>query len=135
MTIDYKALAERIDRISLGIYLTERERDDLRTVVSLLEGMAEERPVAWMRPDNRVREESFTGKQFSRGEQRPPIGTWNPLYLHTAPQPQPKRQPISEPIHGYGDYGAKILVNGEPTQMSRGMQRLWDHPLNDIVMQ
>lgn len=42
-------------------------------------------PVAWMRPDNRVREESTAGTQFSRGPNRPPIGTWIPLYTHPAP--------------------------------------------------
>lgn len=37
-------------------------------------------PVAWMRPDNRVEEESTARVQFRRGNQMPPIGTWVPLY-------------------------------------------------------
>lgn len=93
--IDYKALAGRIQQAIDAQPLTVPEvamidKADLRTVVSLLEGMAEEKPVAWMRPDNRVREESTIGKQFNRGAQCPPIGTWVPLYLHPAPQPIPE---------------------------------------------
>jgi hypothetical protein len=42
----------------------------------------EQEPVAWMRPDNRVAEESTARTQFSRGAVKPPIGTWVPLYTH-----------------------------------------------------
>ncbi|MFM2007608.1 MAG: hypothetical protein RLZZ09_3263 [Pseudomonadota bacterium] len=42
----------------------------------------EQEPVAWMRPDNRVSEESTARTQFSRGAVKPPIGTWTPLYTH-----------------------------------------------------
>lgn len=57
----------------------------LRAAIALRATLAwpEQGPVAWMRPDNRVAEESMTGKQFSRGPKEPPIGTWVPLY--TAP--------------------------------------------------
>lgn len=48
-------------------------------------------PVAWMRPDNRVAEESYSRTQFSRGRDKPPIGTWTPLY----PAP-PQRKPLTQ---------------------------------------
>ena len=48
-------------------------------------------PVAWMRHDNRVAEESYSRTQFSRGRDKPPIGTWTPLY----PAP-PQRKPLTQ---------------------------------------
>ena len=47
-------------------------------------------PVAWMRHDNRVAEESYSRTQFSRGRDKPPIGTWTPLYTSTQ-QAEPTR--------------------------------------------
>jgi hypothetical protein len=52
------------------------------TVEEPLPAQPEQEPVAWMRPDNRVAEESTARTQFSRGAVKPPIGTWVPLYTH-----------------------------------------------------
>lgn len=60
---------------------------------TLAEPMQE--PVAWMRPDNRVAEESYSRTQFSRGRDKPPIGTWMPLY--TAPPRTPLAEAAQEP--------------------------------------
>ena len=64
--------------------------DNLRAALAQQAEPAQE-PVAWMRPDNRVAEESYSRTQFSRGRDKPPIGTWTPLY--TAP---PQRHPLTE---------------------------------------
>ncbi len=63
-------------------------------IAALRAALAEEQePVAWMRPDNRVAEESTARTQFSRGAVKPPIGTWVPLYTHP---PRREWQPLTE---------------------------------------
>lgn len=62
----------------------------LRAEIARLEAAE---PVAWMRPDNRVAEESYARTQFSRGADKPPIGTWVPLY--TAPTPPSAAEPVA----------------------------------------
>jgi len=37
-------------------------------------------PIGWVKPANRVVEESTTRQEFSRGKNKPPIGTWEPVY-------------------------------------------------------
>lgn len=63
--------------------------DAARSRVEALCG-AQAKPVAWMRPDNRVAEESTARVQFSRGANMPPIGTWVPLYTDPPPSAQPE---------------------------------------------
>ena len=70
---------------------SEDMRQDVEAALRAALAEPEQDPVAWMRPDNRVAEESVTGKQFSRGPKEPPIGTWVPLY--TAPTP---RKPLTD---------------------------------------
>jgi hypothetical protein len=91
-TIDYKALTERIDLYAqLGVEGCDRWRDDLRTVVTMLNEAAEARPVAWM--------DEF-GNAFPLDAWKPAKRTylddhkngWKPLYLH--PAPQPNWQPV-----------------------------------------
>ncbi len=45
----------------------------------------------WVRPDNRVAEESNTKNQFSRGANKPPIGTWMPVFISP-----PKCKPVTD---------------------------------------
>lgn len=53
-----------------------------RAIESAVLRKLRERPAdAWMRPDNRVAEESYSRTQFSRGPDKPPIGTWRPLHI------------------------------------------------------
>lgn len=64
--------------------------NDLMGVLTQIDNMTSDltrrqaEPVAWMRPDNRVAEESYSRTQFIRGADKPPIGTWVPLYTALA---------------------------------------------------
>lgn len=73
--------------------------DDLRTVVTMLEGMADEKPALWMQ-SNHV---SWAGKQpfMARCAPTQLHPDFVPVYLRPAPQSQPV-------LSGYGDYGAAI---------------------------
>jgi len=91
--IDYKALAERIEQQAvLYDWLAEHSDEqrtwaaDLRTVVSLLEGMAEAKPALWMQ-SNHV---SWAGKQpfMARCAPTQLHPDFVPVYLRPAPQPQ-----------------------------------------------
>jgi len=72
--------------------LTKLHKDMLQEIDRL---KAAQEPVAWMRPDNRVAEESSAKIQFSRGATKPPIGTWKPLC--TCPQPAQPEPAVQEP--------------------------------------
>ena len=99
--IDYKALAERIELYaSLGVEGCDRWRDDLRTVVTMLEGMADVKPVAWMALAYSLPSQATTDEPTAI-RWRKAGGEVVPLYTHPAPQPQPV-------LSGYGDYGAAI---------------------------
>lgn len=96
--IDYKALAERIaamarsyeDRSRLARTtqedgVSERHSEcaaDLRTVVSLLEGMAEEKSVAWVEVAD-----AYEGPYSFHGQELLPTGRHS-LFMHPEPQPQ-----------------------------------------------
>ena len=103
--IDYKALAERIQSATsiveqaLFVVPASRIGGDLRTVVTMLEGMADEKPALWMQ-SNHV---SWAGKQpfMARCAPTQLHPDFVPVYLHPAPQPQPV-------LSGYSDYGAAI---------------------------
>lgn len=92
MTVDYKALAERIEHIAatgteIGVELTDEEVADLRTVVSLLDGMADA-PAMWVQSNHL----SWAGKQPSMARCAPTQlhPDFVPVYLRPAPQPQPE---------------------------------------------
>lgn len=107
--IDYKGLAGRIkclaDYTESDPAWDAAETADLRTVVSLLEGMEEEKPFAWaVRDTNPVFPEPGLWMLLQQANE--PRVSWvhhekMPLYLHPAPQPQPV-------LSGYSDYGAAI---------------------------
>ena len=104
--VNYKALAERIDLYAqLGVEGCDRWRDDLRTVVTMLNEAAAARPVAWM--------DEF-GNSFPLDAWKPAKRTylddhkngWKPLFAHPAPQPQPNpamleshRRLVEQAIH------------------------------------
>lgn len=92
MTIDYKALAERIDELSTWVaqYSHRMTEDvaDLRTVVTMLNGMAEQKPVAW-----RTRLDS--GGYFYWDREPVQIGPALAVEpLHPQPQPQPQGEVV-----------------------------------------
>jgi len=99
MTIDYKALAERLspladERASL---IVAPHIDDLRTVVSLLNGMADMEPAARIYTDAELVHRDPRWGRVCWIVPECEIDGGALLYLHPAPQPQPERQPVSEP--------------------------------------
>lgn len=97
MTIDYKALAERIRQELDKPYYTGSttmiHKDDLRTVASLLEGMADEKPVLWMQSDHvGIASRSPFMARCAPTQLHP---DFVPLFTHPAPQPPPERQPVT----------------------------------------
>lgn len=96
--IDYKALAERANEClqqweALEAWDISIEPwsflEVLRTVVSLLEGMAEQEPAMWVQSNHL----SWAGKQpfMVRCAPSQLHPDFVPLYLHPAPQPRPRR--------------------------------------------
>ena len=94
ITIDRAVVEQALEALEAGLdvnpILAGEAEEALRAALAQQAEPVQE-PVAWMRPDNRVAEESYSRTQFSRGRDKPPIGTWTPLY----PAP-PQRQPLTE---------------------------------------
>jgi len=96
--IDYKALAERVAQ--RAIYADNNADPnnkawaaDLRAVVSLLNGMADAQPVAWVDVAD-----SYGGPYVFRGKELLPAGRHD-LYTRpapAAPQVEPKREPLTD---------------------------------------
>lgn len=106
--IDYKALVERIELYaSLGVEGCDRWRADLRTVVTMLEGMADEKPALWMQ-SNHV---SWAGKQpfMARCAPTQLHPDFVPVYLRPTPQSQPTDAQIeaaeAKPVAWMDEFG------------------------------
>lgn len=99
MTIDYKALAEKLNALSERLVdseehaveaaippIAEEAAEALCTVVSLLDGMADA-PAMWVQSNHL----SWAGKQpfMARCAPTQLNPDFVPVYLHPAPQPQP----------------------------------------------
>lgn len=70
----------------------EQPRQAIAAIESAL-AQEEQEPVAWIKPVNRVAEESSVRTEFVRGPKQPPIGTWVPVY---ASPPQRKQEDDNE---------------------------------------
>jgi hypothetical protein len=95
----------------------------------------EQEPVAWMRPDNRVAEESTARTQFSRGAVKPPIGTWVPLYT-TPPRRESQaltKEDVAQNLRSRYD-AAKLLEERrqEIAQPRREWQGLTDDEISAL---
>lgn len=123
--IDYKALAERLKahaecHSNVEPYDDEQRQwaDDLRTVVSLLDGMADATPIhayEWDTYDGAVRR-SFSPAPYNGRE---PARTLM-LYLHPAPQPQP------EPIDPHMIVAEDRFPEGLPQKLVETMRDMAD---------
>lgn len=99
MKIDYRALAEKLNALSERLVdseehaveaaippIAEEAAEALCTLVSLLKGMADQEPIAWMyEHDGCMDTPIITIKRWAKCEE-----PWNesPLVPHPAPQPQ-----------------------------------------------
>lgn len=115
--IDYKALAERVAQ--RAIYADNNADPnnkawaaDLRAVVSLLNGMAEAQPVAWVDVAD-----SYEGPYTFRGRELLPAGRHD-LYTHPAPA-VPQAEPNNQQV--WMDSPASAVVSGrDDTQQGPG---------------
>lgn len=128
-TIDYKALAKRVELYAeLGVEGCDFWRTDLRTVVSLLEGMAEAEPAARIYTDAELVHRDPRWGRVCWIVPECEIDGGALLYLHPAPQPQPERHCIGndpncpcqdgDPCH-YRDHGdTKAMPIPQPQPVS-----------------
>ena len=130
--IDYKALAERIDLYAqLGVEGCDQWQNDLRAVVTMLNGMADAKPVAWI--------DEF-GNAFPLDAWKPAKRTgyldfhkrvWKPLFTHPAPQPQPEQHCAHERFGVAGnvfDSRGVARPYGTDTMSEMGIVPMCDEP-------
>ncbi|MCL4822610.1 MAG: hypothetical protein KJZ57_00200 [Anaerolineales bacterium] len=86
-TMKERELRALADALSSGTHYVESPElhETMMRAAAYMRACAEAKPVAWLRPENRVEEECTARTRISIGERCPPIGTWRPLYTHPAP--------------------------------------------------
>lgn len=108
---DLRALADALAEYAESPDRVSYQAEPILRAADYLRAQADAQPVAWLRPENRLREESTSQTRFSFGKSRPSIGTWQPLYARPA-------QAAAKPCWCHKCNEGR-LVNGIPFAMTQ----------------